>query len=764
MPRTAFFSFPATAPYVEEAISQAATLTDRDRELILIPWPKLEVTGLKIDDLIRDRIAASDFLVADITYPNFNVYYEVGYAIGKQKPVIATVNFAVARGIENANLIGIFDTIHQTRYQNAVELADALSSSNANAWTNHYVRDKDHTQPLFLLDTLRKIDFRNSIVQTIANSSVKYRVFDPGETARLSLPTAISGISSSAGIILPLLSEEIDDSFKHNLRAAFLAGLAHGFGMEPLIIQFEDKPAPLDYRDFIETARLRREIEQAVDECCKTTLIRNQQRNEIIARAQRTILDDIDIGASSAENEYEKLARYFIRTAAFFRALRGSGSIVVGRKGSGKSAIFFQMVEEISKDRRNLTVDLRPASHNLSELRQELLSVVNVGVFDHTIAAFWQYILYAEILLKLREEAMPTAKYSLDLLKQIGALEKRFHLTNELVAGDFTSRLEIAVRSILKNIKDIKPGRDAKEQLTNILFERDIPDLRDAIVSLGHKYQTIFLALDDLDKGWPARQVEEHDIRTILHLISVLHRMQRDLGRRSIRLKYALFLRSDVYENLVEETADRGKYDVVGVDWSDPAQLDHLMRERVITSVDDSRQVEAWQSVNPRVGADFTALDLIISSALMRPRFVIDLCEKTISFAINRGHAAVQANDVADALAQHSLHLVSDFGYEIRDVSGVSEDIFYKFIGEGDTLTPDEVLEIVKRAKSAIAPEKIVDLLVWYGFLGIPGSDGKPVFIFDRAYDIRRLMAERERLGSNLLYVVNPAFLKGLSH
>jgi hypothetical protein len=37
-----------------------------------------------------------------------------------------------------------------------------------------------------------------------------------------------------------------------------------------------------------------------------------------------------------------------------------------------------------------LCLELNPASHSLSELRQELIAVVNRGVFDHTIAAFWQ--------------------------------------------------------------------------------------------------------------------------------------------------------------------------------------------------------------------------------------------------------------------------------------------------------------------------------------------------------------------------------------
>jgi hypothetical protein len=70
--------------------------------------------------------------------------------------------------------------------------------------------------------------------------------------------------------------------------------------------------------------------------------------------------------------------------------MRSTGALIIGRKGSGKSAIFYEAFAETANDKRNLVVDLNPASHNLSELREALLQVVEVGIFDHTIAAFWQ--------------------------------------------------------------------------------------------------------------------------------------------------------------------------------------------------------------------------------------------------------------------------------------------------------------------------------------------------------------------------------------
>jgi hypothetical protein len=81
MPKTAFFAYPEKPEFLSASIAEAVSQVDKSRKIIVTPWKKLGIIGLKLDDLIRDRIEGSDFLIADVTYPNFNVYYEIGYAI-----------------------------------------------------------------------------------------------------------------------------------------------------------------------------------------------------------------------------------------------------------------------------------------------------------------------------------------------------------------------------------------------------------------------------------------------------------------------------------------------------------------------------------------------------------------------------------------------------------------------------------------------------------------------------------------------------------
>ncbi len=757
----AFFAYPEANPLIRDAIQGAATSTLKNG-INLELWQSMNILGFKLDDLIRDRINSASFLAADITYPNHNVLYEIGYAIAADKPVLPTVNDAIKGASENVRSVGLFDTTGYATYSNSTELAEKLSNWETESWSNRYGKKRDYAQPLFILDTYKKTDFRNWIMHAVDESEVNYRLFDPAEVPRLTAAQAFSEISASAGVIVPLLSDNLVDAERHNLRAGFILGLAHGSGIETLAIQYENGPAPLDYRDFVKNSASRVETLRHVSEFCQETLIRNQRPANKGVRLPQSLLAKIDLGSSAAENESQQLGQYFVETAEYARALRAEGAVVVGRKGSGKSAVYLQVAEH-HRDAypTQCVVDLRPASHDLSEMREALTSVMTAGVFDHTIAAFWQYIMYLEVLLKLRELVLPKSKNNYDLQLRIADIEDRFQLNDTVVSGDFTSRLKSAVDEVVRKVTASNNVETLRSELTNLMFVEPIPALRDAVVELSEHCSTIHVLIDDLDKGWPPRRVESQDVTMVKHLIETLNRIRRDLAKRDVDFYHLLFLRSDIYEKLVELTSDRGKYNVVNVDWSDPEQLRHLVNVRVATSVQSDEINAAWASFNPPMNSG-DAMERLISSSLMRPRFLIDLCERTLSFAINRGHQAVETDDVNDAIEQMSLYLVSDFGYEMRDIAGTPEDIFYRFIGTAERLSESDLEDILSFDELGIGVEETIDLLLWYGFLGISTQNGKAVFIYDRAYDFRRLEAERRAAGKRLTYVVNPAFMSGL--
>src|SRR5690606_34917446 len=108
---------------VRDAIDRAVELSAGE-DLRLKPWESMRILGFKIDDLIRDQIDEVDLLIADVTFPNHNVLYEIGYAVGVGKPVLLTLNTSIERAAHRVQEIGLFDTMGWLPYDNG----DMLSS------------------------------------------------------------------------------------------------------------------------------------------------------------------------------------------------------------------------------------------------------------------------------------------------------------------------------------------------------------------------------------------------------------------------------------------------------------------------------------------------------------------------------------------------------------------------------------------------------------------------------------------------------------
>jgi nucleoside 2-deoxyribosyltransferase len=66
--------------------------------------------GENIDTRILKEIDASDYLLADLTYERPSVYFEAGYALGKQMPVIYTCRSDHVGGMYSTKFISMSTT------------------------------------------------------------------------------------------------------------------------------------------------------------------------------------------------------------------------------------------------------------------------------------------------------------------------------------------------------------------------------------------------------------------------------------------------------------------------------------------------------------------------------------------------------------------------------------------------------------------------------------------------------------------------------
>ena len=76
------------------------------------------------------EIESRSGLIADLTRLNFNVTYEIGYAIGKKKRLILTRNRALKSDVNHLFELGIFDTLGYLEYENTKELTSILKDKS----------------------------------------------------------------------------------------------------------------------------------------------------------------------------------------------------------------------------------------------------------------------------------------------------------------------------------------------------------------------------------------------------------------------------------------------------------------------------------------------------------------------------------------------------------------------------------------------------------------------------------------------------------
>ena len=101
-----------------------------------------------------------------------------------------------------------------------------------------------------------------------------------------------------------------------------------------------------------------------------------------------SFLTQLTLGASSAENEFQELGKYYLETDEFRQAFRGEIQIVLGRKGSGKTALFFQLRDRIRPNKNNVVLDLKPEGFQLIKFKEQVLDYLEQGTREHTITAF----------------------------------------------------------------------------------------------------------------------------------------------------------------------------------------------------------------------------------------------------------------------------------------------------------------------------------------------------------------------------------------
>lgn len=773
MTATAFFAYPAGTNLVVDAIGAAVSQTRaRTRDVSFETWEEIDIPGRFISTEILQRIESCDVLAADISRLNFNVVYEVGYAIGKGKRVLLVKHRAVQEKSPTIQDVGIFDTLGYKEYSTAEELATFLCVVR-DMRPIHVSDKRNEKSPLYLVQPKTKTDYDGLIVAAIKKSHLYFRSYDPTESTRLPGPEAVTNVAESYGVVLHFLPNEHVDAAVHNIRSAFVAGLADGMDRRSLFIQTGDTPIPVDLRDFVTACRFPNEFKEAVGGLAERIYDDRSVAGALKPVGGESLLELADLGASAAENEITSLGEYYLEIEAFRRAKRREVRLVTGRKGSGKTAIFFMLRDAVRSNRQNVVLDLKPEGYQLLKLKDAVTNLLSHGTVEHTITAFWEYLLWLEICYKLLEKDQELHKRDHRLFEPYQRLKAAYLTDAYSSEGDFAERLKALLRDIVLAVQQKYEGRRAVElttpQITELVYRHDFLQLRDQIVEYLHFKEELWLLFDNIDKGWAAQGVKAEDLVILRSLMEATRKIERDLTKLSIKAHTIVFLRNDVFEHLVDSTSDRGKETRSNVDWDDPELLQELLRRRIVRALPEEKQdadfSTVWTAICVPIVDGEDSAQYLIDRSLMRPRSLLDLIGHCKGYALNLGHGRIEKDDIAKGCGAFSNDLLSELDLEIRDVYPSADHLLYAFIGAPRTLTRQQLVE--RLSSYGIEPgshEAIIKIILWFGFIGILWTDGSPKYIYSFHYNMKVLDGTHNQLLASGLaqYVINPAFAPAL--
>ncbi|MCH8493428.1 MAG: hypothetical protein LAT53_09375 [Idiomarina sp.] len=757
-----FYAYASSPAGVGQTIEQAVSSCNAE----INTWKALDIPGHFISEKVLESIDSCGFLVADISVLNFNVTYEIGYAIGKGKRVLLTKNKSIQEGRPSIREVGIFDTLGYKEYQNSSELSGFLNSAIPSDPLS--LPSKINIKsPVYLLEGMHKTDWSTRIVSRIKKARYLFRSFDPNEHPRLSANDAINQVAQSHGIVVPLLSSTAVGFKIHNMRGAFIAGLADGMSKALCILQNGDDPVPMDYRDFVSISYHPDDINEHIANFAGEVAEAFQQETTIVASSSDTLLQSLDLGSTSAENEMRTLESYYLKTDQFLKSLRGEANIVVGRKGSGKSAIFLQVRDRERNKKGNIVLDLKPDGYKLIKFKELILSFLEEGTFQHTIMAFWEYVLLLEICYKILEKDREQHIHDHTLYEQYRALADLYHADGYETEGDFSERMSSLMEKISTEYRskhgDKTNVRLNASNLTEMLYRHDVRELSKQVIEYMGQKEVCWLLFDNIDKGWPTSGLEHEDLLIIRALIDATKKIERQFGRSNVVVNTILFLRNDVYELLVKETSDRGKEASVLLDWTDPDLLRELVRLRIVSNNinGDDTFSSLWSKICISHYSGEESSQYLIERSLMRPRFLLNLISQCKSFAINLNHDRILDEDIEKGLTAYSTDLLTDIGYEIHDVENNVGDVLYAFIGSKAVVKKGEIYSVL--AEYGVDEQffdKIFELLLWYGFIGL-NIDDEYKYIYNFNYNMQ-LMAGIIKKRGDIDYLINPAFWPGL--
>lgn len=359
---------------------------------------------------------------------------------------------------------------------------------------------------------------------------------------------------------------------------------------------------------------------------------------------------------------------------AYRQAVAHERFLIVGRKGSGKTAIFKKIIQEQSPTVFSFGHTFADYPWNHHQL-QATLGVPEEQRYIHS----WQYLILltmAKVLLNM-DTSQPWNAQSRDGLKKLESfVVDSYGSRDPDVTQLFTPGKRLRIKPHLKIADAVQIGVDLERLPVADLpkvFQEVTRTITDAVIECINPEMDYYVCFDELDRGFDPSSPQYSQM--LVGLILAAKRINEQARAAGKRLSVIVFLRDDIYQLLKFE--DKNKitenhtsvieWDTRNTDWT----LRQLMERRFSAVLADGDPLP-WSDVfdeTKEMPGRQSKYQHVLDRTLQRPRDIIKFCNEILSAYKKRSGDKgneFKNEDIINARPAYSDYLLNELDDEIH--------------------------------------------------------------------------------------------------
>lgn len=363
------------------------------------------------------------------------------------------------------------------------------------------------------------------------------------------------------------------------------------------------------------------------------------------------------LGAAQAEADQLMLRRAFIETPDYQALFHTTDyNYVVGRRGTGKSAIYQRLKMDFAGDTGVVLIAEEPQDYEMLEFQALLAKLTD----DYRVLRPISRLLWTVHFL-IEASARVSKHYKFSKSKRVSFLSDYLKQYSALVARNGSSRCVAILRDL------IKEGVSAQEIPRTIAERYQVGEATEALhETLEETGLQIVLLYDRLDEAWVPDSIP-------VVILGGLARAASDYREKRFPLYPGLFVRDNMFRALAQFDDDFTRHiegHTLRLHW-DEASLFHLVtaRLRVVLELEEvESEVKVWNRFAHRELHDREGFAKCLRYTLYRPRDILVLLNEAYANARRDNRDAIIEKDVEKSATIISQHRLEDLCKEYDKV------------------------------------------------------------------------------------------------